>query len=94
MKFQINLACELIQYKVSYGASSEKYIAILKQLLDGLNLDEAKNEFDIDVTLSKYEESMVKYYEPFMKENEFMLENYIVNYVFKNLVPYELIFIR
>lgn len=89
LKFQINLAKELIQYRLTDGALSEKYITILKQILDGLNLDEDKAEFDIEVTLSKYENSLEKYYVPYMQKNEYMLENYIVNYVFKNLVPYD-----
>lgn len=89
LKFQINFARELIKYRVSDSVSSEKYIAIIKQLLKGLALDEDQGEFDINLTLSKYKDTIVKYYEPFMKENDFMLENYIVNYVFKNLVPYD-----
>lgn len=88
-KFQINLSKELIQYRLSDGALSEKYIAILKQILDGLDLDEDKGKFDIDETLFKYKNSLENYYEPFMQKNEYMLENYIVNYVFKNLVPYD-----
>lgn len=89
LKFQINFARELIQYRLTDGSLSEKYIAILKQILDGLNLDEDKGEFDIEVTLLNYKNSLEKHYEPFIRKNEFMLENYIVNYVFKNLVPYD-----
>lgn len=89
LEFQINLARELIRYRLSDGSSVEKYRAILKQLLEGLALDEDQGEFDFNITLVKYNETIVKYYEPFMKENDFMLENYIVNYVFKNLVPYD-----
>lgn len=89
LEFQINLARDLIRYRLSDGASGEKYQAILKQLLEGLALDEDQGEIDINVTLSKYKDTIVEYYEPFMIENDFMLENYIVNYVFKNLVPYD-----
>lgn len=89
LKFQINLARELIQYRLSDGTSSEKYFAILNQLLDGLDLGEDKGDFNIELTLSKYKNTLEKYYEPFMQKNEYIFENYIVNYVFKNLVPYD-----
>ncbi|MCH3023273.1 lysine-N-methylase, partial [Listeria monocytogenes] len=36
----------------------------------------------------RYADAYKKHYEPFMNEHEYMLENYLVNHVFKNLFPF------
>ena len=35
----------------------------------------------------RYAEAHDKYYQPFMQQHEYILENYLVNFVFKNLFP-------
>ena len=73
------------------GLNSEKYVAVLQQLLDGLKLEENDNHEvqDIEESKRKYREAHLDVYEPFMQKQGYMLENYIVNYVFKNLFPYD-----
>ena len=89
--FQLNLARALIRFRITGGISSEKYVAILQQLIEGLALeeDEELEVQDMETTITKYQESYTHVYEPFIKEHEYMFENYIVNYVFKNLFPYD-----
>ncbi|WP_053585382.1 flagellin lysine-N-methylase [Lysinibacillus contaminans] len=87
LKFQINLARDLIRYRISDGITSKKYGVILNQLVEGLELDEDKEEFEIEKTILKYRDSFESFYEPFIKKQQYMLENYIFNYVFKNLFP-------
>ena len=89
LNFQLNLARALIRFRISGDMTSEKYVTILQQLLEGLALeeDEENNVADMEITIANYRESYTNIYEPFMKENEYTLENYIVNYVFKNLFP-------
>ncbi|MFJ3388332.1 flagellin lysine-N-methylase [Lysinibacillus sp. NPDC086135] len=92
LNFQLNLARDLIRYRMSDGGvSSEKYLAILHQLLDGLLLEENENKEvqDMDRSIAKYQQSYLELYEPFMKKQGYMLENYVVNYIFKNLFPYD-----
>lgn len=89
--FQLNLARDLIRYRMSAGGvSSEKYLSILSQLLEGLLLDEDDNQEvqDMDKSIAKYNQSYLDYYEPFMEKQGYILENYIVNYIFKNLFPF------
>jgi len=38
--------------------------------------------------LNQYTISYSKYYKPFMENHEYIMENYIVNYIFKNLFPF------
>ncbi|PKU53610.1 MULTISPECIES: flagellin lysine-N-methylase [Lysinibacillus] len=91
LNFQLNLARALIRLRITSGIASEKYITILHQLIEGLALeeDEEKELRDMEATVLKYKESYTNIYEPFIKENEYMFENYMVNYVFKNLFPYD-----
>lgn len=91
LHFQLNLARALIRLRITSGIGSEKYITILKQLIEGLGLEEDENQEleDMEKTIAQYQKSYTHIYEPFMKEHEYMFENYIVNYVFKNLFPYD-----
>lgn len=90
LNFQITLARELIRFRMSDVSASKKYLNILQQLLEGLGLEEdedTKAQNRIEESISKYQTAYTNFYEPFMRKQEYMLENYIVNYVFKNLFP-------
>lgn len=49
-------------------------------------------QYDADSTVEeiglRYHEAWQNYYEPYMREHEYIFENYLVNYVFKNLFPF------
>ncbi|WP_431029193.1 flagellin lysine-N-methylase [Lysinibacillus sp. LZ02] len=89
LNFQLNLARDLIRYRMTGDVTSEKYVKILQQLVDGLGLEENADHKvdDIEKTINKYQESYKNYYLPFIQKQEYILENYIVNYIFKNLFP-------
>ncbi len=89
LNFQLNLTRVLINYRISGGDISDKYAKVLQSLIEGLDFEgNDDNEVqDMEETILKYQESYQNFYEPFMKNKEYMLENYIVNYVFKNLFP-------
>lgn len=91
LNFQLKLASDLIRFRMSDGVTSSKYVAILQQLLEGLALEEDDNKEvqDMEKSIAKYQEAHMNYYVPLMQKQGYMLENYIVNYVFKNLFPYD-----
>lgn len=78
--FQLDVVHSLTIHHLE-NFTREKYLQLVKQVVDGLNLDE-KN-------IIKYEEAYSKYYEPFMQNHSYILENYLVNMIFKNLIPYD-----
>lgn len=88
LDFQLGFIGILVNFKVDEEVGSERYAKILKQLVEGLNINTETFELEADKIIPKYKEAYYKYYEPFMKENEYIIENYIVNYIFKNLFPY------
>ncbi|MFJ7950817.1 flagellin lysine-N-methylase [Lysinibacillus sp. NPDC096418] len=91
LNFQLNLAKELIRYRISNGGVSKKYIGVFQSFIEGLGFEEnIVNELQaMEESILKYKESYCNFYKPFMQDQEYMLENYIVNYVFKNLFPYD-----
>lgn len=85
--FQINLARYLTLLRVNkYGMQSQKHANLLTEMLKGLKL---YDEQTIGDSLKAYKDTVTELYVPFMAEHDYMLENYLVNYVFKNLFPYD-----
>lgn len=78
--FQLGLVHSLMIHHLE-NFTGEKYLHLVKQVVKGLNLDEKDT--------MKYEEAYNKHYELFMREHSYILENYLVNMVFKNLIPYD-----
>jgi lysine-N-methylase len=42
----------------------------------------------IEACIPFYEDTITRFYEPFMQEHPFLMENYFVNYVFRTRFPY------
>jgi lysine-N-methylase len=89
---QINLQFKilklLIDYRITYeGLQSERYLSCYSEFIEGLQFskDEEEEQF-----VTQYNESYLQYYQPFMKQHEFILENYLVNYVFREVFPSEI----
>lgn len=83
-EFQLHLATVLLANRANMGLGSEKYQELLSSIVEGLYLND-----EMEKKIAAYETAYKQYYEPFSKEHEYLLENYIVNYIFKNLMPYD-----
>lgn len=81
---QMKLCKELVEYRVSQSITSQRYLDCLKEMLEGIQYTE---EATVQETTEHYKKAYEEFYEPFMTEHEYILENYLVNYVFKNLFP-------
>lgn len=86
LSFQMNMAKNLVNYRLTGGIGSHRYIECINDTLKGLELND---ETEIGHSIKKYEMAHREYYIPFMKDHEYILENYAVNYIFKNLFPYD-----
>ncbi|MGE7672178.1 flagellin lysine-N-methylase [Lysinibacillus sp. NPDC094403] len=84
LAFQMNMAKDLIKYRLTGGVSSQRYLECLNDMQMALNLNDKSN---IDESKELYKKHYDNYYSPFMKNHEYILENYTVNYVFRNLFP-------
>ncbi|MGL6104483.1 flagellin lysine-N-methylase [Romboutsia sp.] len=63
--------------------TNERYRNNLKNIIDTLKL----NDGDVEDTKTKFIEAYDKYYKTFIRNKEYILENYLVNYMFSNLFP-------
>lgn len=66
---------------------NHRYMECFREFQQGLNLSE-NDERSVKELGDLYTERKRTYYEPFMKEHEYLLENYAVHYAFQQLLPY------
>ena len=84
LTIQMELMKEVADQRVFTGVNSQRFLQCFAEFLLGIGYTaEAKKE-EIG---QRYAAAAADYYQPFMAEHEYILENYLVNYVFKNLFP-------
>lgn len=82
---QLQLMKEVVDSRFKAGIQSKRFLECYSEMLRGLGY--ITNE-DLSVVPDNYNEAYETYFKPFMDEHEYILENYLVNYVFKNLFPF------
>lgn len=84
LSFQMDMVHKLILYRASFGIYSKRYIDCVNDMRKGLQLIEGAS---IEKSIDLYKHAYNEYYKPFMDEHSYILENYLVNYLFKNAFP-------
>lgn len=84
-QIQMRLAKEMTDQKVFQGVQSERYLQCLSETLLGIGHIEGE---PIENILKKYEENHSEYLQPYLKEKEYILENYLVNEYFREMMPF------
>ncbi|WP_313892551.1 flagellin lysine-N-methylase [Psychrobacillus sp.] len=84
LSLQVGMGRSLIKYRLIGGFSSKRYLDCLHDVIKGLSLED---ETPIEKIIENYKHANETYYSPFMQEHEYILENYMVNFVFKSLFP-------
>ncbi|RJQ40798.1 MAG: lysine-N-methylase [Nitrospiraceae bacterium] len=76
---------ELLQFltETLVPKKKQRYAGCYNRLRESLGLENGSTE----EIAERYRDAYQNYYHPFMKENEYLLENYLVNYVFSNVFP-------
>lgn len=83
-EFQIMLLKAIIEIRVNGGSSSSRYLDCVEQMIDGLGMNKGA---EFEHVMSRYDENLL-IYNDYMMKNEHILENFLVNFVFKNQAPY------
>jgi lysine-N-methylase len=83
---QMQLIKEILDERLVIGVNNQRYIECVNEMLRGLQYIHGSNIADI---MNQYFSYYSKYYKPFMENHEYIMENYIVHYVFKHLFPFE-----
>lgn len=84
LDIQLQLCRELLVLRLNQGITSSRYLECSRDMMLGLKIEASTTNEELQ-DIYKYAYS--QYYEPFMQQHEYMLENYLVNYVFKNCMP-------
>ncbi|GAE33037.1 flagellin lysine-N-methylase [Halalkalibacter akibai] len=83
IEIQVNLTKSILEAKL--GITNERFLKCLEELRVGLNNSEVVGE-DTKI-IKSYQENFTNFYQPFMEDNEYIIENYLVNYIYKELFP-------
>ncbi|MDF2958965.1 MAG: lysine-N-methylase [Paenibacillus sp.] len=81
---QMELLKELADERYFSGINSQRYINCFATFLSGIEYTFTDT---VEAIAERYLDAYENYYSPFMKEHEYVLENYLVNYVYKNIFP-------
>lgn len=82
---QMKLLKEMTDKRYFMGVTNKRYLECFSEFLTGIQYTA---ESKVEEIGQRYHEASEKYYEPFMNEHEYILENYLVNHAFKNMVPF------
>jgi lysine-N-methylase len=83
---QMELLKELCDIRANSRINCKEYLNVIDEFLQGLGYIDLSN---IDESSIKYKEAYDNYYKIYMENKEYILENYLVNYTFMNLFPYD-----
>lgn len=75
----------LIEHRLQGSYVSEKFLACVDEFKKGIGDDGNASQ---ETVASRYVEAYSAYYQPFIEKHEYIMENYLVNYIFKNLFPF------
>lgn len=79
---QIELLKEIMNKRTKKGFSNKRFIECHNEFVQELKQND-ENEI-----IKHYKEAYELYYHPYMNKQEYILENYLVNYVFRLLFPF------
>ena len=82
---QAAMLSEMVKTVFKLYKNKQSYVERLKPLAEGLGIDENTSK---DALINNYRRAYESYYKPYMAEREYIIENYLVNYVFMNLFPF------
>lgn len=82
---QLQLIKDIIDIRVNRGVLNKIYMECYEHFLKGVNYTQEATKEDIS---NNYQKAFQEYYKPYMDNHEYILENYLVNYVFERLFPF------
>lgn len=83
---QMELMKEINDQRFSFAITpnTKAYLQCVGEFLEGIQY---VNGCSVEEVSKTYGEAYESYYKPFMDEHEYILENFLVNYVFKEMFP-------
>lgn len=85
LTIQMELMKEVADERIFSGVNSPRFMECFGEFLHGISYTSKAKKEEIG---EHYAKACATYYQPFMDQHEYILENYLVNYVFKNMFPF------
>lgn len=82
---QLEIVLELIVARISSDFTNRRFLECYEEFMLGMEWTASSTMEDLG---TRFTEAYRQYYAPFMDQHEYMLENYLVNYVHKALFPF------
>lgn len=82
---QIQLLKELMALRLHIGTDNNRYLDCFQLFLEGISYKEGSS---IEQIAENYQSAYTSYYKPFMENHSYILENYIVNNIYKSTFPF------
>lgn len=83
---QVDVLKMIADERLLQGVQSQAYLECYRDFLHGIGFSD-KKELSLEEVTRNYNHAYEDVYSPFMKEREYIFENYLVNYVFKEVFP-------
>lgn len=84
-QIQMRLVQEMMHEKIVQGITSKSYLECLRETMLGIGY---VNGEDIENALKNYNTNYKEYFNPYLEEKGYILENYLVNEYFRELMPF------
>ena len=81
---QLEVALELIVSRISSGYTSAGFLSCYGEFMKGLHWT---SQSTMEELARDYNLAYERYYEPLLRAHPYILEHYLVNYVYKNMFP-------
>ena len=82
---QLEVAVELILARIGSDFTPHRFLDCYREFMEGIRWT---SESTMQEIASRYAEAYSQYYAPFISRHEYLLENYVVNYVYRTLFPF------
>lgn len=85
----LELQMKILEQIIDFSSNNnlrKNYVEHIEKFKKGLKIED---EIQIDECIKAYKESVKEYYEPYIKDKEYIFENYLVNDVFQRMFPYK-----
>lgn len=85
VRMQLEAMRILLDFRLKGENIGQRFLTCIHEFMQGLGLLE---QVSLETAAVQYGDAYAIFYEPFMRKNEYVLENYLVNHVFKNAFPF------
>jgi len=82
---QLEIMAELIIYRITSDFTQRRFLDCYEEFMRGIGWGPDSTMAEIGI---RYAEAYRQYYAPFMERHEYIMERFLVNYVYKTLFPF------